>query len=251
MTFSGAVGRTSVLRDRKTVHGRPDVTGRKTEADSVSVLVNANALDLNAAPPMTARNFAQFHANNIKIRLRTPNLNITSGPFMNTEISLRVATTNDTALIASMHARSWASAYRGILPDTYLDRDLQAERVAHWDARMKDVAAGTASVFIAEHAGEPVGFICLVEPDETGSVLVDNLHALPGHRGLGTGTVMLDEAARWARSRGARQLYLSVLEQNAAAIGFYESRGWTFAEREADHMAGIDVFSLRYVFALD
>ena len=91
---------------------------------------------------------------------------------------------------------------------------------------MNDVAAGAASVFIAEHEGEPVGFICLIEPDETGSVLVDNLHALPGHRGLGTGTVMLDEAARWARSRGARQLYLSVLEENAAAIGFYESRGW-------------------------
>lgn len=170
---------------------------------------------------------------------------------MNSKITLRAATVDDTALIASMHTRSWASAYRGILPDTYLDRDLQGERVAHWNTRMKDVAARAASVFIAEHEGEPVGFICLVEPDETGSVLVDNLHAMPGHRGLGTGTVMLDEAARWARSRGARQLYLSVLEQNAAAIGFYESRGWTCAEREADHVGGIDVVSLRYVFPLD
>ncbi|GJH18199.1 GNAT family N-acetyltransferase [Caballeronia novacaledonica] len=170
---------------------------------------------------------------------------------MTPKITLRAATVDDTALIASMHTRSWASAYRGILPDTYLDRDLQGERVAHWNTRMKDVAAGAASVFIAEHEGEPVGFICLVEPDETGSVLVDNLHAMPGHRGLGTGTVMLDEAARWARSRGARQLYLSVLEQNAAAIGFYESRGWKCAEREADHAGGIDVFSLRYVFPLD
>jgi GNAT superfamily N-acetyltransferase len=169
----------------------------------------------------------------------------------NANISLRAATAADTALIASMHTRSWASAYRGILPDTYLDRDLPAERAAHWDARMKDVEAGAASVFIAEHEGEPVGFICLVEPDETGSVLVDNLHALPGHRGLGTGTFMLDEAARWAKSRGARQLYLSVLEQNAAAIGFYESRGWRFAAREADHMAGVDLFALRYNFPLD
>ncbi|WP_250513712.1 GNAT family N-acetyltransferase [Caballeronia sp. INDeC2] len=169
---------------------------------------------------------------------------------MNANLSLRAANPDDTALIASMHARSWGSAYRGILPDTYLERDLQAERISHWNARMKDVAAGAASVFIAEHEGEPVGFICLVEPDETGSVLVDNLHALPGHRGLGTGTVMLDEAARWARSRGARQLHLCVLEQNGAAIGFYESRGWTCAEREADHMAGIDLFSLRYVLPL-
>ncbi|SPB15899.1 N-acetyltransferase GCN5 [Caballeronia novacaledonica] len=170
---------------------------------------------------------------------------------MNAKITLRTATSDDAALIASMHARSWASAYRGILPDAYLDRDLQGERLAHWNARMKDVAAGAASVFIAEHEGEAVGFVCLVEPDETGSVLVDNLHALPEHRGLGTGTVMLDEAARWARARGARHLWLSVLEQNAAAIGFYESRGWRCAGREADHMAGIDLFSLRYTFSLD
>ncbi|WP_321800203.1 GNAT family N-acetyltransferase [Caballeronia sp. J97] len=170
---------------------------------------------------------------------------------MDTRISLRAARSDETALIASMHARSWVSAYRGILPDTYLDRDLSADRAAYWEARMKDVAAGAASVFIAEHEGAPVGFVCLVEPDEAGNVLVDNLHALPGYRGLGAGTVMLAEAARWARARGARQLYLSVLEQNAAAIGFYESRGWKLAEREADHMAGIDLFSLRYVYPLD
>ncbi|MDR5786710.1 GNAT family N-acetyltransferase [Caballeronia sp. LP003] len=170
---------------------------------------------------------------------------------MNANIRLRTATAEDTALIASMHASSWASAYRGILPDEYLDRDLSAERAEHWIARMKDVAAGAATVFIAEHEGEPVGFICLVEPDAAGSVLVDNLHALPGHRGLGTGTAMLEEAARWARARGARELYLSVLEQNAAAIGFYESRGWQLAAREADHMAGVALFSFRYVYPLD
>jgi GNAT superfamily N-acetyltransferase len=165
------------------------------------------------------------------------------------QLSLRAATAADTALIASMHARSWASAYRGILPDAYLDA-LPEERAAYWNARMQDIAAGACSVFIAEHEGEPVGFICLAEPDAAGSVLVDNLHALPGHRGLGAGTAMLDEAARWARARVARQMHLSVLEQNAAAIGFYESRGWRCDAREADHMAGVDLFSLRYVLAL-
>ena len=166
-------------------------------------------------------------------------------------VFLREATPADTALIASMHARSWASAYRGILPDAYLDRELQAERAAHWEARMREISAGGARVLIAEHGGEAVGFVCLVEPDETGSVLVDNLHALPESKGLGTGTAMLTEAIRWARSRGARQLHLSVLEANAAAIGFYESRGWQRAACEADHMAGIDLFSLRYIYPLD
>ncbi|KND55971.1 GCN5-related N-acetyltransferase [Candidatus Paraburkholderia kirkii] len=146
-----------------------------------------------------------------------------------------------------MHARSWASAYRGILPDAYLDRDIHAERAAHWDARMKQIDAGAGRAFIAEHDGEAVGFACLLEPDDTGSVLVDNLHALPGHKGLGTGTALLGEAIRWARSRGN---CLFMLERNAAAIGFYESRGWKRASRGADQMAGIDLFALRYVYAL-
>ncbi|SAK70984.1 N-acetyltransferase GCN5 [Caballeronia hypogeia] len=166
-------------------------------------------------------------------------------------LSLRAATSDDTVLIASMHAQSWARAYRGILPDDWLDRDLQAERAAHWQTRMQEIVAGASCLLIAEHAGEPVGFVCFDQPDASGSVYIDNLHALPMGRGLGAGTAMLAEAARWARSRGAHQLHLLVLEQNTAAIGFYESRGWKREARLAEQMAGIDVFSLRYVLPLE
>lgn len=164
---------------------------------------------------------------------------------------MRDATLGDHDLITSMHVRSWMSVYRGILPDSYLDREMQAERAAHWATRLPELTQGAGRVVIALHDDEAVGFTCLIEPDEHGSVLVDNLHALPEHKGLGTGTAMLAEAIRWARERGARQLHLSVLEDNAAAIGFYESRGWRREAREADHLAGIDLFCFRYVFPLD
>jgi GNAT superfamily N-acetyltransferase len=167
------------------------------------------------------------------------------------QLSFRLATPGDLSLIASMHARSWATAYRGMLPDAYLDHDVAAERAAHWHTRMKELAAGAGCVFIALWAGEPVGFVCVIEPDEAGSVLVDNLHALPGHKGLGIGGAMLDHALHWARMRGAREMHLSVLEGNAAAIGFYESRGWKRVAREADNVAGAAVFSLRYALSID
>jgi GNAT superfamily N-acetyltransferase len=166
-------------------------------------------------------------------------------------VLMREATAADTDLVVSMHVRSWTSAYRGILPDRYLDSEIHAERAAHWQARMREIAGGAGRVIIAEHDGAAVGFVCMVEPDEAGSVLVDNLHALPGHQGLGAGTAMLAEAMRWARSRGARQLHLPVLEDNAAAIGFYEARGWKRGAREADSMAGVDLFALLYVLPLD
>jgi ribosomal protein S18 acetylase RimI-like enzyme len=162
-------------------------------------------------------------------------------------LNLREAGVDDTELIASIHTRSWASAYRGMLPDAYLDNALPLERAKHWQTRMKDIASGAGCVLIAESNGEPAGFVCVEAPDQSGSALIDNLHALPAFRGCGVGSVLLDAAAAWARARGARQMHLSVLEANTAAIGFYESRGWTRSGREDDTLGGADVVCLRYV----
>jgi GNAT superfamily N-acetyltransferase len=166
-------------------------------------------------------------------------------------LRLRKATRPDTTLIARMHTESWAAAYRGILPDDFLDKEAPIERVAHWEKRMVELEAGEGIALIAELDAVPVGFVCLANPDASGSVLVDNLHALPGYRGTGAGSAMLDAAKAWARERGASRLHLLVLEDNRPAIGFYESRGWRFAAREYDHMGGIDLVSLVYSYELD
>jgi GNAT superfamily N-acetyltransferase len=163
---------------------------------------------------------------------------------------LRRATSADAALIANMHAQSWASAYRGILPDAFLDHEMPAERAAHWSTRFQELADGAGEAFIALQDERPIGFVCLIAPDESGSVLVDNLHALPGAKGTGLGTSMLATAAQWARDQGANSMHLYVLEPNVAAIGFYESRGWRLSGRENDTMGGIDIIALRYVLPI-
>jgi GNAT superfamily N-acetyltransferase len=166
------------------------------------------------------------------------------------DLRFREAAVADSALIASMHAQSWIAAYRGMLPDAFLDREAHGERAAHWQARMPALCAGAGRVLIAEHEGAPVGFVCMIAPDAAGSVLIDNLHALPGFRGLGAGRAMLSQATAWARERGACAMHLHVLETNAAAIGFYELLGWKRVAREADSIGGAEVFALRYVLAL-
>jgi GNAT superfamily N-acetyltransferase len=177
--------------------------------------------------------------------IHQPSLSDASWPFV-----LRPATSADAKLIATMHAQSWASAYRGILPDDFLDREMAAERETHWHARFEELAAGAGEALIAMQDDRPIGFVCLVTPDENGSVLVDNLHALPGAKGTGLGTAMLTVAAQWARDRGATSMHLFVLEPNVAAIGFYESRGWRLAGRENDTMGGINIIALRYVLLI-
>jgi GNAT superfamily N-acetyltransferase len=158
-------------------------------------------------------------------------------------LSLRPATLADAALIASIHSTSWQATYRGLLPDAFLDGEVTRERAAYWEARLRAPGGERRIVLIAELAGEPIGFVCVEQqPESAWGVLLDNLHALPGHQGA---------AEDWARAQGETQLYLYVLEGNTPAIGFYERQGWQFVGAEPDHMGGVDITALRYVYRLD
>ena len=167
-------------------------------------------------------------------------------------LSLRVATAADADLIASIHAASWQATYRGLLPDAFLDREVVRERAAYWHARLTAPGADRRVVLLAERAGEPIGFVCVErQPDSPWGVLLDNLHALPAHQGIGAGKLLMRAAEDWAREHGEAQLYLYVLEGNTGAIAFYEHQGWRFSGAEPDHMGGVDITALRYVYRLD
>lgn len=167
-------------------------------------------------------------------------------------LSLRPATLADAALIASIHSSSWQATYRGLLPDAFLDGEVARERAAYWEARLSAPGSERRIVLIAELAGEPAGFVCAErQPESAWGVLLDNLHARPAYQGLGVGKLLMQAAEDWARAQGELQLYLYVLEGNTPAIGFYERQGWQFVGAEPDHMGGVDITALRYVYRLD
>jgi GNAT superfamily N-acetyltransferase len=179
---------------------------------------------------------------------------------------LRPATAADADLLAAMHAASWQATYRGLLPAAFLDREVGAERAAYWRARMEAPGADRRLVLIAEIAAVDVsldpaaedaprtaaGFVCVErQPDSPWGVLLDNLHALPAHQGIGVGKTLMEAAQRWARGQGESQLYLYVLDGNTPAIAFYERQGWEYSGAEPDQMGGVDITALRYVYRLD
>ncbi|MDR3100851.1 MAG: GNAT family N-acetyltransferase [Paraburkholderia sp.] len=174
-----------------------------------------------------------------------------------TALTLRPATTADAPLLAAMHAASWQATYRDLLPAAFLEQEVGVERAAYWRARMEAPGEERRLVLIAE-LGEPpehrtpAGFVCVErQPGSPWGVLLDNLHALPGHQGIGVGKRLIQAAQAWAHAQGEAQLYLYVLEGNAAAIAFYERQGWEYSGAEPDHMGGIDITALRYVYRLD
>jgi len=166
------------------------------------------------------------------------------------DITLRAATLDDVALIDDMHVKSRRVTYRGHVSDHYLDVTMPAASLAEWQAKLPPLLAAGGCVRIAEDAGEAVGFVTSQAVDERGVVYVNNLHAMPERKGRGIGTALLAEVARRARDRGARAMQLHVLETNAAAIAFYEARGWRRLLREEHVWAGETVGALLYERAL-
>jgi ribosomal protein S18 acetylase RimI-like enzyme len=148
-------------------------------------------------------------------------------------MELRPATRDDVDGIAALHADSWRRNYRGAFLDSYLDGDVVADRLAVWTDRIAH-AGPTERTIVAEQDGEFLGFAhTQFDEDPIWGALLDNLHVVHDHKGLGIGTNLLRETARAVLARPAPTgLYLWVLEQNTAAQAFYAARGGREVGRE-------------------
>lgn len=146
-------------------------------------------------------------------------------------VSYRRARAEDAGAIAAIHAASWRVAYRGILNDSYLDGDVVADRNAHWQKRLDHPAPGQF-VEIACEGQDPVGFICaFAKHDPRYGALIDNVHVLASHAGLGIGTALLSHAFQWLAERDERLgVYLWAYEKNSGARRLYERLGAVHVE---------------------
>jgi GNAT superfamily N-acetyltransferase len=141
-------------------------------------------------------------------------------------ITIRRAGADDWAGIASIHVASWRTAYRGIYPDSYLDDEAPEERRQFWRAALVGMDPQLDGVFLAEQAGEPIGFACLRRTAEAAGPLLDNLHVLPDRKGEGTGRRLIAAAAAWLAAKEPQApLQLGVWKDNVGARAFYARLG--------------------------
>lgn len=141
--------------------------------------------------------------------------------------------------IARLHSESWLNTYRGILASSYLHSQLKTERLRYWRRRVKELQAmrDQGEIFLVQVGKQPAGFLCIeIGPEAEWGAYVDNLHVLPHWQGQGIGVQLLKCGTGWAKSRGAKQMYLWVLEKNTAARHFYTREGWREAEHQRHEM---------------
>ncbi|MEV6845822.1 GNAT family N-acetyltransferase [Actinoplanes sp. NPDC051411] len=164
--------------------------------------------------------------------------------------ALREAGPDDADSIALLHADSWRRHYRGAYADSFLDGDVEADRLRVWAGRLAD--PGPGATLLAEDAWGLAGFIHVVfDDDPRWGSLIDNLHVRADLHRTGLGTTLVREGGRAVLAGADREeVYLWVLEQNTAAQAFYRARGARQAERCPCRPPGIPVNGDPYTFRM-
>lgn len=170
-----------------------------------------------------------------------------------TGLRVREMTLGDCDRVSEIRVRGWQSAYRGLMPQSYLDAlsvTEDAERRRDWFTR----GDGSVVNLVAERAGEVVGWAAHGAYRE-GEVRTEEaeLYALyvdPAHVGGGIGGALLAESVRRSTAAGHRRMHLWVLRDNTGARRFYERAGfWADGTEEPFEVAGVRVPEVRYTRA--
>ncbi|MBM2812245.1 MAG: N-acetyltransferase [Chloroflexi bacterium] len=162
-------------------------------------------------------------------------------------VRIRQAQESDARTIAEVHVRGWQWAYRGQLPDSYLD-GLSAnleQRTQLWQRTLAHQPE--QRVWVAEADRGIVGFAATFpsrdddatpQIGEVGAIYLDTDWA-----GKGVGRVLFEQALDDLRLLGYDQATLWVLETNERARRFYEVAG--FRPDGATKVVRCDDFELR------
>jgi ribosomal protein S18 acetylase RimI-like enzyme len=153
-------------------------------------------------------------------------------------VQIRPATLDDAGGIASAHVRAWKTAYRGILPDSFLDALEPASRIDRWRESLGPSAGGRLTYVAESPAGdgaanrEIVGFVTggperdgIRAGDVTYDGEIYGLYLIAEYRRQGTGHRLVAVATQALVDRGMKSVVIWVLKDNTPARAFYEGLG--------------------------
>jgi len=167
-----------------------------------------------------------------------------------TSSTLRLANPSDAQGLAEMHVATWQVAYRGLLPDDFLDGLSVAARAERWQQILTD---SPRQIWVACEDDRIVGFISLgisrdgdALPLVTGEIYAMYVHPDEWRRGIGS--ALMAQALHALKLLGYAEATLWVLRGNQRARDFYEASGFVpdGAAKVDTNAAGISYDEVRY-----
>ncbi|MCS6826763.1 MAG: GNAT family N-acetyltransferase [Caldilinea sp.] len=164
-------------------------------------------------------------------------------------LTVRSVVAADVDTVAHLHVAIWRAAYRGLLPDAFLDALSVESRATMWRHMVEQ---GASPALVAEQAGEIVGFLlggpaqdADAQPGVTAEIYA--IYVSPDFWGRGVGARLLQEGLAILRDQGYREATLWVLRNNVRARRFYEAMGFRVdgGEKVEEH-SGVAFDEIRY-----
>jgi GNAT superfamily N-acetyltransferase len=161
---------------------------------------------------------------------------------------VRGAEPDDAAAVAGVHVRSWQAAYRGLIPDAYLDALRPEDRMSRYTFGSTD--PGVPSTIVAVEDGVIRGFATTGpsrDADSPGAGELLGLYLDPEAWGHGVGRRLMSEARDRLVRGGFADALLWVLVGNERAERFYRLDGWLGdGSRRSEEIWGVTVDEIRY-----
>jgi GNAT superfamily N-acetyltransferase len=164
------------------------------------------------------------------------------------DVTCRPMTAADFDAVCELHVRAWQTAYRGIVPQSFLDGMDPAERARR--SRGQDLSGQ----HVAEAGGEVVGWASAGPyRDDDGDAPgpgcgeIEAIYARPDVVGAGVGRALMTHTLAELDRAGLRPVLLWVLAGNDRARRFYEKAGFHVDGATHDYeIAGATLPEVRY-----
>ena len=167
-------------------------------------------------------------------------------------MNIRRAQESDAPFLAKVHIDAWHAAYRGSVPDSFLQGFTYQSRTERF---RQSLATGSEETYLVEENGKVMGFLTLgacrdsdLNVDCTGEIW--GIYISPTHWRKGLGKRLLEEAQSLLESKGCKEAVLWVLEGNQLARRFYEAMGFRLDGGTKEVNLGIPMKAVRYRKAL-
>lgn len=168
------------------------------------------------------------------------------------KIEIRKATYSDIKEIANIKVTGWQNAYRGIVPDEYLNNMSHSEQIEKYSTTYS-----LDTIFVAVKDKEILGFCRFysydipVYDDLEVDCEIREIYVRTDVKRMGIGSQLFKYTLEYLKKKGKTELYLGVFKENYNSRRFYEKMGGSVGKEDVLEIENIQYPIITYTYILD